>query len=242
MFDNEKMTADTGGNFVLAPAGNHIARLCSMIEIGTVDGEGTNEKGQKFHTHSRRIMLGFELIGKEHIFDESKGLEPFVITKEYTYKVSKKSTLGKELKAWLSNDMPWLVECKPDDVKKFNLITLLGKEIGKGAIVMVNVVHGKKEDGSDKAEIAGLTPVPKEMIPQVALGKVKQTLFNFNLPFKKDVFNALPAFLQKKIKTSDEYLKLVGADPNVVAAASSTPVQTTAGKIETPVGGEDLPF
>jgi hypothetical protein len=239
MFENEKMTADTGGNFVLAPAGNQIGRLCGIVEIGTVDGEVTNEKGQKVHVHSRKVMLFFELIGSSHVFYEEKGPEPFVVSKEFTYKISKKSTLGKTLMSWLSEDVVWLKECKPEDVKSFNIISLLGKEEGKGATAMINITHDKSEKGNNFANIATVTPVPKTIRPTVDAGKVKQYIFNFNAPFKADVFKGLPKFVQDKIRTSDEYKKLVGADPNTEATTATT--QQTAGKIEAP-GGDDLPF
>jgi hypothetical protein len=242
MFDNESTIADTGGNFVLAPADNHFGRLCAVIEIGTVDNEGTNDKGQKFTTHERKVLLGFELVNTNHIFDEEKGPEPFVIYKEFTFKISKKSKLGLWLKSWLGKSLPWLEECKPEDVKKFHLHSLLGKELGKGAIAMINVTHGTKKDGGNKAEISGVTPVPAGVV--VPVGRIKQTLFNFNLPFKSDVFKSLPKYMQDKIQKSDEYKKLVGMDSsatNAIAAATAVPVQQTAGQI-TPPPTDDLPF
>jgi hypothetical protein len=244
MFENEKMIADAGGNFVLAPAGNHIGRLCYILDLGTADNEFTNEAGQKVVNHSRKMMAGFELIGSSHVFSEEKGPEPFVVHKEYTYKISKKSTLGKDLKSWLSEDVAWLKECKPEDVKNFNIISLLGKTEGGGVMAMINITHDKSEKGNERASIASITPVPKDMRANISPGKVKQYIFNFNAPFKADVFKSLPKFVQDKIRKSDEYKKLVSADPSVGTATATTaaPVQQTAGKIETPQGGDDLPF
>lgn len=245
MFENEKMTADAGGNFVLAPAGNQMGRLCCILDLGTSENEVPNEQGQRIKVHQRKVMLGFELIGTSHVFDEAKGAEPFMVMKEYTYKISKKSTLGKDLKSWLSEDVAWLKECKAEDVKNFNIITLLGKTEGGGVMAMINVTHNKSEKGNERADISGLTPVPKEFRANVAVGKIKQYIFNFNTPFKADVFKKLPKFIQDKIRRSDEYLKLVAGDSTIASATASTnaaPAQQTAGKIEAPAGGDDLPF
>ena len=57
------ITAKTGNNFELTPAGNHIARCYSMIEIGTVKEDF---KGEVKNLHKVRIT--WELPLEQRVF------------------------------------------------------------------------------------------------------------------------------------------------------------------------------
>ncbi len=232
MFENEVMNSKVGGNFALPPAENHLARICAIISIGTVDNEFVAEGGKTVTKHEKKIRLGFELVNTSHVFDSDRGAEPFVAWTEITDSLNPKSNLGKMLKAWLWSKK----EVTKEEMEAFNLVSLLGKEECMGAKCMVNITHGTSKKGNDKYDIAGVTPAPTGV--EVPKGKVKQVLFNFNPPFKAEVFKTLPKFVQDKIRTSDEYKKIVGnSDPAVSAGA---PAQQ-AGKIEKPED-DDLPF
>jgi hypothetical protein len=61
----------------LIPAGNHPARVFEIIEIGTVDGQWMGE-AKKTH----KVRIGFEFPTEKRVFDESKGEQPMVTSKE----------------------------------------------------------------------------------------------------------------------------------------------------------------
>jgi hypothetical protein len=236
MFENEVMNSAIGGNFKLTPAGNHLCRIYGIVSLGTADHEFTPEGGKPVISHYKKIRLGFELLGQEHIFDPERGPEPFVIWIEERDSMNKKSNLRKILKSWLAKEMT------EEEAAKFNWVSLLGKEPGGGARAMVNVIHKKTSKGNEVSEVAGITPAPTPVAgqPPIPLGKIKPVLFNFNPPFKADVFKTLPEWIQKEIRRSDEYIKLVGADTTTTPANGAT-TQQTAGSIEAPAT-DDLPF
>jgi hypothetical protein len=235
MFENEVMTSTKGGNFEPAPAGNHLARICSIILLGTIDREVTNDSGKKIIEHKKRIRLGFELIGKKHVFKEENGPEPFVVYIEMTDVMSPKSSLYKLLFAWLGEKY-----INKDTMATFNLVSLLGKNPGGGVKAMVNVVREKSKDGKEEySNIKGVAPVPDGI--EVPIGEVPPFLFNFNLPFKTEAFKKLGEKTQKKIQSSDEYKKLVSGGAGV-PAVTNAPAQEAGKIVAPPAGDDDLPF
>lgn len=204
-FENEEVVGDVG-NFTLAPAGNHAAICVSVVVIGTVP---TKYKG---HDKMQKVVrLGFELPLKKHVFNEAKGEEPFVVYKEYTLSMGDNSNLKKMIDSWRGEKLT------KEEAKKFNIVKLLGCEC------MCNVVVKTSESGKQYNDIASVTPVPEGL--EVPEQSNKNTLFNFNLPWKQAAFESLPEFIQNKIKSSDEYKALGGEAP---AATSQSTAQATA--------------
>ena len=66
-------------NYTLIPAGNHIARCYSMVELGTLT---ETILGQEKQVH--KIRLTFELPDELRVFNPEKGEQPCVISKEFT--------------------------------------------------------------------------------------------------------------------------------------------------------------
>ena len=187
-FENEEVIGDVG-NFTLAPSGNHAAICISVVVIGTVP---TKYKG---HDKMQKIVrLGFELPNKRHVFNESKGEEPFVVYKEYSLSMGDNSNLKKMIDSWRGEKLT------KEEAKKFNIVKLLGCEC------MCNVVVKTSESSKQYNDIATVSPIPEELT--VPAQSNKNTLFNFNLPFKTEAFMSLPEFIQNKIKSSDEYKAL----------------------------------
>ncbi len=62
-------------------------------------------------------------------------------------------------------------------------------------------------------------------------------LFTFAQPFKTEVFNKLPEWIQKEIMSSDEYKELY---PSGAQQATAKPAATAAG--EAPAKKKNVPF
>jgi len=204
-FDGEEMHGDVG-SFTLAPAGNHPAICVSVVLIGTID---TTFKGNP--VRKKLIRIGFELPKQRHVFNEAKGEEPFVVYKEYTFSMGN-SNFKKMLESWRGEPF-----ASKEEAKKFNVVKLLGCEC------MANIVVKTSGNGNQYNDIATVTPLPDGL--EVPAQSNKSTLFNFNPPFKTEVFNSLPEFIQNKIKSSDEYKALGGEAP---ASTSQSSTQATA--------------
>lgn len=239
--ENEVMTAGVGGNFTLVPAGNHVARCYMLVKEGTIENNFTDDKGKVHEKRDEMIRLGFELVNTSHVFNEDKGSEPFVIDQELLYSMHKKAKLRKLLESWRGEV---LTEA---EAKAFNHVKLLGPADYEGAECLVNVVHRESGSGNKYATIASITPVPAGT--SVPAGKNARILFNFNPPFKTEVFNSLPEFIQKKIKSSDEYIKLAAeyaGEPQAAVPATSVTTHSastvTASAPVTPPVKKKLPF
>lgn len=173
----------------LTPAGNHIARCYSMIEIGTVT-EIIMNKSQTL----RKVRIGWELPLETREFKEGDGEKPFVISKEYTLSMHEKSNLRKDLKSWRGKDFT------EDEAKSFDITKLLGVPC------MINIIHQPSKDGSRVyANIAGVTPMPKGVkCPPQFNDTVELSYDNFD----EEEFEKLPDFIKDKMKSSLEYAGL----------------------------------
>ncbi len=174
------------------PAGSHIARCYSMIEIGTVSYDW---QGEKKHLHKVRIT--WELPLETKVFDEAKGEQPFSISKEYTLSMHEKANLRKDLEAWRGKAFT------DDEARGFDITVLVGKPC------MLNIVHATK-DGNTYANVAGISPMPKglECPKQVNTSFVlSYDAFDFNK------FDVLPQFLKDKMMTTPEFQAVSNPKP-----------------------------
>jgi hypothetical protein len=174
-------------NYTPIPAGNHIARCYSMVELGTLSEVIL---GQEKQVH--KIRLTFELPDELKVFNADKGEQPCVISKEFTLSMNEKSNLRGFLKSWRGKDFT------EDEAASFDVTKLLGVPC------LLNIIHkpGKKDPSRIYDEIASATPLMKNMIcpPQV------NPNFEFSLQdFDQNRFEALPDFLKDKIRQSKEY-------------------------------------
>lgn len=170
----------------LIPAGNYIARCYQMIQIGTVPEVINNETKLM-----NKVRIGWELPTETRVFNEEKGEQPFVISKEYTLSLSDKANLRKMLASWRGKDFT------EDQAKCFDITILLGLPC------MLNIIHKASKDGTKTyQEIGAVSPMPKgvECPKQVH----DNTLLEFD-NFDWVVFDSLPDFIKDKIKTSAEF-------------------------------------
>ncbi len=194
----------------LTPAGNYVARCISMIEIGTVEEEYL---GKLKSLHKVRVTWEFPYELK--VFDEAKGEQPVVISKEYTLSMYEKANLRKELESWRGKAFT------PEEATSFDIEKLLG------APCMINVIHKPSEKDPSKVyeRISAITPIAKGTVcpPQIS------PMFVLSYDQWDDAkFEKLPDFIKDKIKSSKEYKAMTLGESQEVNPDSDAP--------------DDLPF
>jgi len=205
---------NTGNNFELTPAGNHIARCYSMIEIGTVREEF---KGEVKNLHKVRIT--WELPLEQRVFNPDKGEQPFSISKEYTQSSHEKAVIVKDVKSWTGEKLG------PD----FNPKSLIGRACN------LTIAHDHKDENT-YANIMGIAPLKKN--EQAPAMQNKALYFDLDA-FDLATFNALPEYLQTKIKGAPEYIEAVNRMNNPDAYAQPT---AQAGAEKTVDLDDSIPF
>ena len=191
----------------LIPSGNYLARCYQMIEIGTVKETIMGED-----KILKKVRIGWELPTEKRVFNEEKGEQPFVISKEFTLSMHEKSGLRAALKSWRGKDFT------DTEAKSFDITDLLGKAC------MINIIHkpSKKDPTRFYEEISGITPVPKGIpMPE----QINPTFCRSYDQFNETSFDSLPEFIKDKMKGSIEYKAMV--QPN---------------HIESKAEVDDLPF
>jgi len=198
-------------NKILPPSGNHLAICVRMIHLGTLEVEWQGQKKKQ-----NKVRLYFELSHEQAVFDEHKGPENFIVSKEYTLSMHEKSNLRKDLESWRGKAFT------DDQAEAFDITVLLNVPC------MLNVIIKKHESsGNEYALIAGISQLPKGMEKPVAVN----TPFEFSvLEFDRAKFDTLSEFLREKIESSDEYKKMIRPDNGQVLTKEDF------------VSDDDLPF
>lgn len=199
---------NNGTAFVLMPAGNHLARCYAMVHIGTIKEETGIYAGKE----ANKVRISWETPHECHDF--GKGLEPFVIHKEFTLSMNEKATLRKMLEAWRGQPFT------EDQAKAFDITKLLGVPC------MLNVIHKKSSKGNDYADIASIAGIPKGTQAPAQVNATRELSYD---KWNQPLFESLPDFVKNKIKASKEYQAMVSPASEAPPAASEVP-------------GDDLPF
>lgn len=171
----------------LIPAGNYVARCYSMVHIGTVTEEFKG-KTKQFN----KVRITWELPTEIRVFDEAKGEQPMVISKEYTLSMYEKSNLRKDLESWRGKAFT------EEQAESFDVTVLLGKPC------MINIIHDvSKQTGNEYATISSISAMPKGFeCPK----QVNQTFeWNFTDKWDEIALDGFPDFIKDKIKSSAEY-------------------------------------
>lgn len=177
---------DTQKDFKIAPAGLHMARLYSIIDLGHQLVEWSGET-KIMH----KVVLTFELHGEDN---EGKPLQtddgkPLIVSKRYTVSLGDQATLRKDLESWANKKM------SASDKVNFDLKTLLDK------FCMVNISHS--EDGK-YANISGISPIPSALKNAVPNG-INPVNHFWLRDYDQAKFDALPKYYREKIMESSEY-------------------------------------
>jgi hypothetical protein len=172
-------------------AGAYAARCYSIIDLGTREEtiQGTTKV-------LRKIRVTFELPDERRVFNEEKGEQPCVISKEFNLSLNEKSSLRGFLKSWRGKDFT------EAEAAAFDVAKLIG------APCLLNIIHvaGKANPSRMYDEISSVSPLPKGMTcpPQ------ENPSFEFSLdgPFNQEQFDSLPNFLKEKVSASFEYIEM----------------------------------
>ena len=171
--------------FTPCPAGNHAARVCEVVFLGTVHSEF---KGVEKDTP--QIKLAFEV--PSELREDGT---PFIVgTFPLTASVNKKASFYKLLLGILGTTPG----------KEFESDELIGKEC------LINVIHtpSKTEPGVIYANITGASPLPKGM--EVGPAIAEPINFDVNISPLSDV-EKLPEFIQKLIISTPEFKARIDA-------------------------------
>lgn len=190
---------NTAPDRVQVPAGNHIARCVEMIQLGTV----TEDAGIYAGKQMKKVRITWETPDEQHDF--GKGLQPFLVSKEFTLSMHEKATLRKILESWRGKAF------SEEEAKQFDITKLLTKGC------MLSVIHKTSQKGSVYAEISSIASLPKgfECGPQITPSRV--------LAFDEwdhSIFDSLPDFVKNKIKGSKEYAAML--QPAVTEATNGS--------------------
>ena len=178
----------------IVEAGSYPARVYQMIQMGNIAGF----QGQI----QNKVRIGFELPTELKVFKEEKGEQPRVISQEYTLSFHEKSKLRKVIEA-----------CDPNALKvgedgfleEVDIEQLIGKEC------LITIAHKASKEGNQFAYIDGVTRLPKGMVCPKAINEPIVLSYD---KWKQEIFDALPDFLKDKIKSSQEYQRMINPDAN----------------------------
>ena len=186
---------DKGTKREQIPAGSYAARCYEMIHIGT----NTRTIAGKTKVLNE-VRISWELPTETRIFNEDKGPQPFVISKEYTLSMNEKANLRKDLEAWRGK------EFTDDQAKAFDISVLLGVEC------LLGIIHK-----DNYARISSIGRLPKGMDCPPAVNPLVE--WNYTDKFDIDFVETLPDFIKDKITSSQEWQAANAPDAEEIAEA-----------------------
>ena len=219
-------TQNEGKDFVIPTEGSHIVILFKIIDLGTQD---TEYKGEAKKQH--RVQFGFEVTDQLHDF--GTGEKPLYISKTYTYSFYKSSHLLADLVSWRGEFRPEQIDMNCPEC--FDIETMLGEP------AYASITHKSYEDGSKRAFIKGLIPVPNTVkIP--VLTRPIQALILEKERFDENLFNSLSEYTQSIIKKSPEYKACIRTEKDTFDDGSPLPKTPPKTQEEINKANDDVPF
>ena len=185
----------------LVPAGNHIARLFKIVNIGTVD-TGFKDVDTGEPKIQPKVRLYFELPLKKRTYKDKDGNDvetPFVIGKKVTLslfkgkQVAKLRTIAEAMIGTALTD---------EEAENFDVESLLGMPC------MVQVAHEKLMGSEDLyATIANVSSVPEGLEAPAQVNP--SVVLDVNSATQEEI-GALNEFIRKEIESSQEYKNRFG--------------------------------
>jgi len=136
---NQKASSN-GGDFEVAPGGNHPAVLVGIIDLGTQENKFGNEVNM-----AHQVLLAWELTQ-----EKKKDGSPFIVIRHYTASLNQKAALRNLIKTWRGKDLA--------DGEEFDPRKMLGKPC------LLSVINKESGGGNTYAKVEGVTAVPKGMV------------------------------------------------------------------------------
>ena len=183
---------DNGGkDFKKIPPGTYVARCFQLIDLGE-----QLQDGKYGASVQRKARIQWEVFGED---EEGQPLTveidgnhiPMTIGKTYTFSISEKAGLRKDLVSWRGR------EFTPEELQGFDITNILG------AYCMLSIIHTEK-DGKTYTNISAITPLPS------AFKSAKPEPFHENVIFTFDepdmaVFKELPDWMKETMQKSPQY-------------------------------------
>jgi hypothetical protein len=194
--------------FELPPAGTHQAVCNKVIDLGT---QSSTYMGKPKRQH--KVLLAWELA--EELMSDGR---PFMIQQRYTWSMSDKAALRRDLESWRGQPF---AEKDFQGPHRFDIKNILGKNC------LLTVMHTEK-DGKHYANITGVGRLMKNQKPAAPKNPVAY-LWIAEERWDSAVFASLSDHLKAVISASPEYAAMVnsnsdepppneaddpGADPN----------------------------
>jgi len=170
----------------LIPQGSYSARIYEIIELGTIEGY----KGKQ----QRKVRITFELPTEKKVFKSENGEQPLVISKEYTVSSHEKSGMRELVEACIA------IGLFQGEADTFDIKQLMGETC------LVSIKHKEGEKGKFQY-VDSTSALPKGLKVEKAINKTRTYEIDTH---DKDVFSALPQFVQDKITSSEEYQEKYG--------------------------------
>jgi hypothetical protein len=166
---------------IQAPAGSHVARCISVIDLGTQEtpfGE------------AHKVRITWELPDEKAVFKEENGEQPFVLSKDYTLSLYEKANLRHDLESWRGRAFT------EQELKGFDISRLIA------APCLLSVIHKTSDKGKTYANISSVSALPKGMrCPPMINEAVEYSISDG----KSSVYDKFPEWLQKKISGAKEW-------------------------------------
>jgi len=210
----------------IPPAGAHVAICYAIIDLGT--HMKTFQGQEPKPTPLVHFSWEFPNLPKQ-TFDEAKGPQPLGIFQEYTVSLGDKAKLSKMLEAWRG--------VAPVDLEK-ELPLFLGQPC------LINVTHtnDKQVPTIKYANISGngigVMRLPQGMPVQPMTNK--KIFFNLD-HYSHEKFLELPAWIQKKIQTCQEWSGIVARFGNPIPHNQEPAIQMPQQGYEQPAQGFGQP-
>ena len=222
--------------YTLAPAGTHVARVYKFMNLGTRLQEYQGKLKDypdtlvSFTLELPNELNEFEYENKE-TGETEKVSKPFVISKEFTLSMGKKSNLRPFVEGIIG------VQLTDAEAGSFDIETLVGMTC------QATIVHQQSKSDPDR-KYANLKSVAPLMKGVEAPAQVNESVIMDVKTMTLDEFNALPDFLQKKIEISDEWKARF--DPDEIERKKKLQQEIDARKPQSAdseeIGPEDIPF
>lgn len=168
---------------VLAPAGSHVARLVSIIYIGTLQ----SQFGEAY-----KVRFTWELPNELHKFKEGEAEKPFVVSKKFTLSMHEKATLRKFSTGIVGRKM------SDEEATVYDIDDMLGRES------LITITHTESDKGVF-ADVESANPLPKGMVCPSAVNKLQLLSYE---KWDEELFQSLPKFIQEEISKTPEFVSL----------------------------------
>lgn len=189
-----KKPENAGGDFQIAPEGNHVARLYQIVHLGTFDTEWQGKPKKR-----DLIRVSFELCNAKTEFKEGEGERPFVVSEKFTFTMFENG----KFRPFVENIRGKRFKDE-DEAYAFDISQLLG------TAVLVNVAHQEGNNGKTYANIIGVGPLPEGMDAPALHNEAK--LIDVDV-ITDEEFEQLPEYLQKWMGESDEWKRKKANEP-----------------------------